>query len=47
LDKWPLVHSYFSSKKIAQQEIDSFNQFIEQKLDEIVEENKIISPKIE
>ena len=28
-------------------EVDSFNQFIDKKLDEIVEENKLISPKIE
>ncbi|MFH0954852.1 MAG: DNA-directed RNA polymerase subunit B'' [Candidatus Micrarchaeota archaeon] len=44
---WPLVESYFHDKSFAKQEIDSFNQFIDQKLSEIVEENKTIVPKIE
>ncbi len=44
---WPLIKNYFLSKNIAQQEIDSYNQFIDTKLDEIVEENKEIIPKIE
>ncbi len=44
---WGLINSYFRNKNIAQQEIDSFNQFIDQKLEEIIDENKVISPKIE
>lgn len=47
INGWPLINLYFRDKNIAQQEIDSFNQFIDQKLDEIVEENKLIIPKIE
>jgi len=47
MNGWPLIKSYFDSKNIAQQEIDSYNQFINSKLDEIVEENKTIVPKIE
>jgi len=42
-----LVESYFQGKNLAQMEIDSFNQFVDKKLDEIVEENKEIVPKIE
>lgn len=44
---WPLISSYFRNRNFAQMEIDSFNQFIDMKLDEIVEENKLIVPKIE
>jgi DNA-directed RNA polymerase subunit B len=47
VDKWPLIESYFHGKNFAQMEIDSFNQFVEKKLDEIVEENREIVPKIE
>ncbi len=44
---WPLIESYFSEKAMAKQEIDSYNQFLDQKLSEIVEENKTVTPKIE
>ncbi len=44
---WPLIESYFAEKAMAKQEIDSFNQFIDLKLFEIVEENKTVTPKIE
>ncbi|MEW6295385.1 MAG: DNA-directed RNA polymerase subunit B'' [Candidatus Diapherotrites archaeon] len=44
---WPLINSYYRDRNIAQQEIDSFNQFIDEKLNQIVEENKLIVPKIE
>ncbi len=47
MDNWPLIRSYFREKHIAQMEIDSFNQFIDKKLDEILEENRLIVPKIE
>ncbi len=47
IDGWPLIEAYFRNRNFAQMEIDSFNQFIDKKLDEIVEENKAISPKIE
>ncbi|MBN1941569.1 MAG: DNA-directed RNA polymerase subunit B'' [Candidatus Diapherotrites archaeon] len=46
-ENWELVNSYFKNHNFAQMEIDSFNQFVEQKLPEIVEENKTIVPKIE
>ena len=47
MDNWPLIENYFSDKKFAQMEIDSFDQFIDQKLEEITQENKDIVPKIE
>ncbi|MCX8158593.1 MAG: DNA-directed RNA polymerase subunit B'' [Candidatus Diapherotrites archaeon] len=47
MNKWPLICNYFKSRTFARMEIDSFNQFIDKKLDEILEENKVIVPKIE
>lgn len=44
---WPLVESYFREKSFAKQEVDSFNYFIDNKLSQIVEENKTVTPKIE
>ena len=44
---WELIDSYLKNKNIAQMEIDSFNQFVDQKLTEIVKENEAIAPKIE
>ncbi|PIU21735.1 MAG: hypothetical protein COT15_00780 [Candidatus Diapherotrites archaeon CG08_land_8_20_14_0_20_34_12] len=47
MDKWPLIESYFKQKSFVDQEIASFNQFADEKLPEIVDENKEIIPKIE
>jgi len=47
MKNWDVVDNYFQNQNIAQQEIDSFNQFVEKKLPEIIEENKEIVPKIE
>ncbi len=44
---WELINSYFDARKIAQMEIDSFNQFLDSKLEDIVAENASIVPKIE
>ncbi len=44
---WPLVDAYFKNRNFAQMEIDSFNQFVDKKLNEILDENKEIVPKIE
>lgn len=44
---WPLIESYFKEKSFAKQEIDSYNYFIENKLSQIVDENKTVTPKIE
>lgn len=47
MDTWALLEAYFRDKSIADLEIQSYNQFIEEKLDEIVRENQLIVPKIE
>jgi DNA-directed RNA polymerase subunit B len=44
---WELIEAYFRNKNFAQMEIDSFNQFVEKKLPEIIDENREIVPKIE
>lgn len=47
MKNWELIEAYFRDKNFAQMEIDSFNQFIDKKLPEIVEESSEIVPKIE
>jgi DNA-directed RNA polymerase subunit B len=47
MDTWPLIESYFRNKSIAEQDIKSFNQFVDEKLKQIVRENQVIVPKIE
>jgi DNA-directed RNA polymerase subunit B len=47
MDGWSLINSYFKNRNFAQMEIDSFNQFVDKKLYEILDENKTVSPKIE
>ncbi|MEM4257337.1 MAG: DNA-directed RNA polymerase subunit B'' [Candidatus Diapherotrites archaeon] len=47
INGWALIDSYFRDRKIAQMEIDSFNQFVEKKLPEIIHENNEVTPKIE
>ncbi|MBI4043745.1 MAG: DNA-directed RNA polymerase subunit B'' [Candidatus Diapherotrites archaeon] len=44
---WALVQSYYNNRSIAQMETESFNQFVDEKLPEIISENKSIAPKIE
>ena len=47
MSNWELINAYFRDRNFAQMEIDSFDQFIEKKLPEIVEESDEIVPKIE
>ncbi len=47
LNNLELIDAYYRSKKISKMEIDSFNQFLDLKLNEIVDENKFVSPKME
>ena len=47
MNSWPIIDAYFRNRNFAQMEVDSFNQFVNKKLDEIVDENKEIIPKIE
>ena len=47
MDGWSLINAYYKNRNFAQMEIDSFNQFVDKKLYEILDENKTVSPKIE
>ncbi len=47
MEKWPLIKSYFDQASFVDQEIASFNQFVDEKLPEIVKENDTVIPKIE
>jgi DNA-directed RNA polymerase subunit B len=47
VEGWNLINAYFRDKNFTQMEVDSFNQFMDLKLDDIVEENKKVVPKIE
>ncbi|MEK6902105.1 MAG: DNA-directed RNA polymerase subunit B, partial [archaeon] len=46
-ENYSLVESWFKSKNFAQMNITSYNQFVDDRLQEIIKENKIITPKIE
>ncbi|MBI5884900.1 DNA-directed RNA polymerase subunit B'' [archaeon] len=47
MDSWPLIEAYIREKNFAQMQIDSFNQFVDEKIPQIIAENKEIEPKIE
>jgi len=47
IDKWPLIYDHYRGATFVDQEINSFNQFVEEKLPSIVDENRDIVPKIE
>lgn len=46
-DDWALIESHFKDRSFVDQNIASFNQFVDEKLSDIMNENKTISPKIE
>lgn len=47
LKTWPIVESLFKQRNFSQMQIESFNQFLDTKLNAIVRENDSIVPKIE
>ncbi len=47
METWPIIKSYFEQHHFARMETNSFNQFLDMKLSEIVKESQSISPKIE
>ena len=47
LKTWPLIQSFFRERNFASMEINSFNQFVDKKLPEIIHENNEVTPKIE
>ena len=48
-DSWKVIDAYFSQHGLVSQQIGSFNQFVEKKIQEIIDENKtiIIDPDID
>lgn len=42
-----VVEEYFNRKVYSQMEVASFNQFVDEKIHEIIAENKFVAPKIE
>jgi DNA-directed RNA polymerase subunit B len=42
-DRWPLIESYFEKTSPIQQQINSYNQFLEEKIPQIVDEVGVIS----
>jgi len=47
LDRWPLMVAFFEEKGLVRQHLDSYNSFIEESLQEIVDEQGVIEPDIE
>jgi len=47
LNGWELIKSYYRENSPIQQDIESYNQFITEKIPEIVKENKDIESKVE
>ncbi|MHA1820828.1 MAG: DNA-directed RNA polymerase subunit B [Promethearchaeota archaeon] len=45
-DRWDLLKAFFREKGLVRQHLDSFNDFIEHQMQEIVEENEQIIPDI-
>lgn len=44
-DAWAVISAYFEEKGLVRQQLDSFNDFINTSLQEIVDENKLITIK--
>ncbi|KAL4423802.1 hypothetical protein ABPG75_001103 [Micractinium tetrahymenae] len=44
-DAWAVISAYFEEKGLVRQQLDSFNDFINTSLQEIVDENKLITVK--
>jgi len=45
-DKWLILRSLFEEKGLVRQHLDSYNQFIEEKMQEIVDESAEVVPDI-
>ncbi|ORD94053.1 RPB2 [Enterospora canceri] len=44
-NNWAVITSFFEQKGLVRQQLDSFNQFVEVKMQEIMDENSVISVK--
>lgn len=47
MNGWALIKAMYQEENFVSQEINSFNQFLEEKIDEILSENKTITPKMQ
>ncbi|RLE67827.1 MAG: hypothetical protein DRJ34_04155, partial [Thermoprotei archaeon] len=45
-DRWVLVDAFIKDKGLVRQHLDSYNDFIEKRLQEIIDEQSIIETKI-
>ena len=43
---WELVEAYFRSDNVVTQHLESYNQFVEERLPEIIEEHSVIDPEV-
>ena len=43
---WELVDAYFKNETLVSQQIDSYNQFVEERIPEIIEEHSTIDPEV-
>ncbi len=46
MDTWALIEAQFRDETLVSQQIDSYNQFVEETIPEIIEENSVIDPEI-
>ena len=46
MDRWALIDAYFQDETLVTQQIESYNQFINETIPDIVEENKVIDPEV-
>lgn len=44
-NNWAIITSFFEQKGLVRQQLDSFNQFVKIKMQEIIDENSVISVK--
>ena len=43
---WELIDAHFKHNTLVSQHIDSYNQFIEERLPQLIEENNVIDPEV-
>ena len=42
-DYWTIINSFFGDKGLVRQQLESFNEFIENTMQEIVDERRVLS----
>ncbi len=46
MDRWALIDAYFRDETLVSQQIESYNQFVNETIPEIIEENQVIDPEV-